>query len=225
MTNNEDQNIQDITPSTQEIIEPEIIDDKTYVDDSITKRLKVLQEESIGSLVLSQEDLDTADKNSQLVLSDEVQNKELIDSLKPIFEEYNKKYNTNLTYDNFKSAIQFASLATKEERDIKRVINSEIVSQVTEYIIIKGILVAAKIIDNQINHIQSKAYNQSLTIEAVTMITSIFNWVEKLEVIKEKYSQYNIDTKIKLITGEMNDIGKDNTSLKLIDLLKKSLST
>lgn len=160
--------------------------------------------EGLGSsLTISERDLQVAD-NTYNEDSERALNADLIEALQPVFAEYKNKYGVDLKYDTLQTFINFANFASKSDQEIKEVINSKLITDACDFVIFKGILVAAKVIDSQLNAIQNKDFTDKVSLEALSVATSIFDWIEKLESIKKKYKQYNLDTKINKYEGVVN---------------------
>jgi len=212
------------SPSIPEVIE---INEENEVKE-VFNNAEIVEEKLQSQVEIQHSDMSIADYNYDQPIPKEVSNKDLIEVLQPVFDDYNKKYGTELVYDDLKSFINFAAFAKQSDAAIKEVINGKLITDACDYVIFKGIMVAAKVIDGQLNAIQNRSFTENITVEAMTVVTSIFDWMEKLESFKKKYKQYNIEGKIANIIKDQNKANSRESTvddLKLIDLLRLSLKS
>ena len=201
-------------------VEMDSVEDALGVNDQIDKRLDL----SAGSLIISGEDINKADELSNRELSEKDKQSDLISQLEPALKAYKEKYGIDFNYDTFKDTLQFALTANKKDRDLKRLVDSDLVSNICEIMTIKSILVASYVINTQLVSIQDSCHTNTITLEAMSMIDKIFSWMDKLTQLKEAYKQYDIDKKIDQIKGSSLDGSDDyKNNMKLIEALKLSI--
>jgi hypothetical protein len=148
---------------------------------------------------------------------------ELDVSITNVLNSYNDKYGTKFKYEDFKTSIITATNINSNEKEIRRIINSEIINNATDILVTKSILVISKVISDQLDRIPKMALE--LDGETVSIISEIFGWIDKLEEIKKRYQLFDVDSKIKdMLTGKTSaNINRSQEERQVIELLKKSL--
>lgn len=142
-----------------------------------------------------------------------------------IFQQYNEKFGVKLKYEDFRDAIVTITNVNYNEREIRRIINSEIITNVTDILTTKSILIMSKVISDQLDKIDKLSCSGGLTGEIISMISEMFGWIEKLEEIKKRYRLFDVDSKIKdLLRGEdSNNLIRTPEQERILGALKSAL--
>jgi Ca2+-binding EF-hand superfamily protein len=146
-------------------------------------------------------------------------------SITNVLNQYNDKYGTAFKYQDFKDSLLSAANITANEKEIRRVINSEIITNIADIITTKSILVISKVISDQLDRISKITEKSGLSGEIVSMVSEMFGWVEKLEEIKKKYQLFDVDSKIKdLLRGEATtNLSRTPDQQAILNVLKSAL--
>lgn len=142
----------------------------------------------------------------------------------PYLTKVNEKYGTKFMIDDIKTALEYAALGSRSEREIKRIITDELLASASEFIIFKSILALVKIINGQLDAALKKDYTDELNGDIISTISELMKWVDKFEDIKNRYRQYDIDKKINKLM-KTDDFAQANmeTTNKLKEILKISI--
>lgn len=200
----------------------EIIDAELVTDHSDDLRKKIDDKIVLGNNQLSicKSDIDDA-KNDNREATELQRTSDLLETLSPALDEYNKKYGTSFKLTDFKDALVFSVVASKKEKEIKELIDSEFISNICSNTIVKGILALCFVINSQLIAIQTPEYTQSLTPQSLTTINMIFDWLDKLSKLKEQYEVSDAEKRLTKLTKE-SETEEDNSRVN--DIFKTLIS-
>jgi hypothetical protein len=163
--------------------------------------------------------LDSSDSKEKL--NADIQDEPIKNTLSNLLDIYKDKYGYQITYEGFEEALEIAISSSKSSREIVKAIQSDLAATMSEVLIFKSIIVIGRVIDSQLNGIMSRDFTSSLNGETVSILNQMFTWIEKLEAIKSKYSQFDISQKIKdLNSVKSNVTQRTELELQLIEALR-----
>jgi hypothetical protein len=111
-----------------------------------------------------------------------------------VYEALNEKYNLNITNKEFTDFVSTITDKTKFESSIEKVIGGKIISQVCNRVTLKSIVSAGALIEKSLDIIEKQSTTiNSTSAELIIMITKIFEWIEKLDDLKDKYESEGPD--------------------------------
>lgn len=147
-------------------------------------------------------------RNSELVPNDDFSENDALlrTHINEVLSVYNKKFGTSVTFENFQSAVEFAALANEDDKKIRELIYREISANVLDYTVIRGIIVACSVINQQLTIIQRKEYGSAINADVTQVISELFSWLTKLEELKKKVSVVDLE-------GRIHRIAKSNKKI------------
>lgn len=184
-------------------------EDAKILDEKLSQHLNITNNTTTinNNFAVSRSELVEADEKN-LVHSDmsemEKQN-DLIMKLRPIFDKYKEKFETTIEYQDFTKAITTALDLSRNEAEIRQLIISDMVTNISDYVIIKCIIVAAQTIDRNLTAVQEKALTDVITPEGVAIVNQIFSWIDRMRQVKEIYKEFGIEDKIRSIKNRATD--------------------
>jgi len=154
------------------------------------------------------------------------ENDELKNLVTQHYKYYQDKYGISVSYENIEGYLKFSQLASKDDQKLKELITSELISVTSNYIIIKAILTAAKVLDSLLTAFMRREYTQDVSEASLLTLDKVFDYISKFEDIKRKFKLHDLDEAIKRIQHiSEKDMDNDTeTSVKLLNILKDSLN-
>jgi hypothetical protein len=202
----------------EEIIDAEVIDSSSEIND----RIKF----NCPSIVISKSDIERADDNDNREISEKVKISDMANQFSDALESYNKKFDLNFKIETFKETIDFMANATSTQKELKKLIDSELVTNVVEVTIIKSILTLCYVLNSQLTILTNREHTEQFSVESMGSINMIFNWLENLDKLKEKYKIYRIDDKINSLKGlDKSDEEIKEEKNQTSDLIQRLLGT
>jgi hypothetical protein len=159
------------------------------------------QQVIMNAPVITKDDVLEADQRNLIhdSRSDLQKQADLVDKITVIFDQYKAKYDVALKFEEFTEFVCNAITISRNEAEVKTLIQSDLISNMAAYIIFKGLMVSARIIDANLTAAQEVAISDPMSPESVCIVDRIFGWIDRMKQVQEMYSEFNIDEKIKVI--------------------------
>jgi hypothetical protein len=133
--------------------------------------------------------------------------------LSNVYEAINQKYNLNITNKEFTDFVSTIADKSKFESSVESILGSKVISNVCSRVTLKSIVTAGALIEKSLELIEKQSANTTSTsAELIVMITKIFEWIEQLNVLKDKYESDDPDRNLERTIESMGGIINSESS-------------
>ena len=212
-----------------DVVPMDEIQDLSDVSSSIDEKLKDLDRPENGggetinitnnTLNVFSSDLATADNNAEKSVGE---NPEFSYMVNKVVDEYNEKYGTKVSYDDFNSYLLERAKKTEKEKRVEDVVREEIAKEAIGHLENKYLLVMAKFLDAQMNQMLRSDIMNDIGEINLALIDRLLMMRKELDKLSSRYKG-NGDIKSRLDNVRGKDTNQfDENTMKLINLLKES---
>jgi hypothetical protein len=151
--------------------------------------------------------------------------------LSNVYDALNQKYNLNITNKEFTDFISTVIDKSKFETSIENIVGSKVITNVCDRVVLKSIITAGALIEKSLEVIEKQSATINTTsAELIIMISKIFEWVEQLDALRDKYETEDPDKSLsRVIETKENEIngnvvsGNSESSKNATKLIKDIL--
>lgn len=138
-----------------------------------------------------------------------------------VINQYNEKYGTDIKIASIKDAISIAVNANEIQGELSSAMISNTVIALVDYTQFSMAIMLCQQLNSLVrNLIESEELDN---VTKLQVIDRLFNWLEKLDQIKARYTQRNIDAIMKRMeSARRMDAGSSQAVTKLLNLLRKT---
>jgi len=138
-----------------------------------------------------------------------------------VITQYNEKYGTDIKIASIKDAISIAVNADEIKGELSTAMISNTVIALVDYTQFSMTIILCQQLNTLVKRlIESEELDN---VSKLQVIDRLFNWLEKLDQIKARYDQKNIDAIIKRMeSARRMDAGSSQAVTKLLNLLRKT---
>lgn len=149
----------------------------------------------------------------------------VIEKLSPVINALNTKYGTEYRIETLESAINTSITLKKKEKQLQKLINSEIATNLVDLVAFRCLCTLSFVIDSQLKAVMSDAQLiNNFNVNSVALVEKLFLWIKELEEAKKKFNVSDVEKQIKdlqINTKEEDDEDKRTLVNNLLTQLKE----
>lgn len=153
------------------------------------------------------------DKNALMRL-DDVQNPEIKNVLKSSYTEIVKKHNLNIDYKDFGEVMEHLANYSDKDSEFNRLYVSKMINAVTDVAKVKSTVALGHLTDKALQLVMKVANDPNIDSlpTIIASIKEIYDWLDKLENLRNKYFVAGSDKLISMMSDSNKDADKPRLS-------------